>query len=175
MQGGPTQHVNLPTQEARPSYDLHQVDRVSSVTTDNAVFVSCCVNGLRLEALVDTGASITFIHKGVFDRVRSQDTKVCRPVRHILGANNSPLKMCGTAEVKIEMAGITATHEVYICKDLGQNMLIGVDFLKPHGCVIDVVRGTVESKGKESALICKRNWGVCRVAVADSVVIPHAP
>ena len=49
--------------------------------------------------------------------------------------------MCGTAEVKIEMAGITAIHEVYICEVLGQKMLIGVDFLKPHGCVIERSRG----------------------------------
>ena len=55
-----------------------------------------------------------------------------------------PFEICGIAEVKIEVNGITAPHEVYVCGNLNQKILIGVDFL--NGRVIDFAREAVESR-----------------------------
>ena len=106
----------------------------------------------HIEALVDTAA---WIHSSTrsFDSVRSQDTQVHRPVQHILGANNLPFEICGTAEVKIEVNGITAPHEVYVCENLNQKILIGVDFLNGLTCN-RLCKGI---RREQSALICKRN------------------
>ena len=88
----------------------------------------------------------TLINKELFGSVRSQDTQVRRPVQHVLGGNNLPFEICGTAEVKIEVHGITAPHEVYVCENVNQKIRIGVDFLNSHGRVMDSVREAIESR-----------------------------
>ena len=134
------------SQETDPSFSSRQVERVSSVTTDNVLFVSCRVTVPRLKPWSTPQLEYTLIKKELFGSVRSQDTQVRRPVQHVLGANNPPFEICGTAEVKIEVNGITAPHEVYVCGNLNQKILIGVDFLTSHGRVIDFVREAVESR-----------------------------
>ena len=128
------------SQETDPSFSSRQVERVSSVTTDNVLSVSCRVTVPRLKPWSTPQLEYTLINKELFGSVRSQDTQVRRPVQHVLGANNLPFEICGTAEVKIEVNGITAPHEVYVCENVNQKILIGVDFLNSHGRVIDFVR-----------------------------------
>ena len=147
IQGGSTPaSCETASQETDPSFSSRQVERVSSVTTDNALFVFCRVTVSRLKPWSTPQLEYTLINKELFGSVRSQDTQVRRPVQHVLGANNLPFEICGIAEVKIEVNGITAPHKVYVCENLNQKILIGVDFLNSHGRVIDFVREAVESR-----------------------------
>lgn len=61
------------------------------------------------------------------------------------------------ADVQIELGGVVASHEVQVCDDLAQDMLIiiGTDFLRPYQFLIDFAKETIEANGRTSNLIMK--------------------
>ena len=85
-----------------------------------------------MKTLVDTGAAVTIMHKDLLARVCTKETQVKPVTKTILGAKNTPLNVTGSAEVDISECGTTVRHDVLICNDLSQVMLIVVDYLKPH-------------------------------------------
>ena len=99
-------------------------------------------------------------------------TKTRPATQRIVGANNSPLVVRTVADIQIELAGVVACHEVQVCDDLAQDMLIGMDFLQPHQFLINLAKGTIEANGKTCSLILKQHMQVCRVTVAESTTIP---
>ena len=114
-----------------------EISKIASTTDDSTIFVNCRVNGYYVKTLVDTGAAVTIMHEDLLARVRTKKTQVRPVTKTILGANNTPLNVTGSAEVDISVCGITVRHDVLICNDLSQVMLIGVDYRKPQRCVDD--------------------------------------
>ena len=145
---------------------------VASARTSNAVFAICEVNGKRVTALVDTGAAVTLIHRDIVDKARNASTKTRAATRAIVGANNSPLSVHLVAELDIKLGGIVVKHEVQVCDDLSQDMLVGTDILKPNKVVIAFGTGTLEAKGKRDNLVYKSSKEVCRVVVAETITVP---
>ena len=92
------------------------------------------------------------MHSDVFARVRDKNTQIRRTSKTVVGANGTALQVQGIAEVKITIGKSVVTHDVLICEDLSQMILIGVDFLKPHNCAIDFQKGTIRVKG--NIVIC---------------------
>ena len=82
------------------------------------------------------------MHEDLLARVSRKETQVRPVTKTILGANNTPLNVTGSAKVDISVSGTTVRHEVLICNDLSQVMLsrndlsqvmlIGVEYLKPR-------------------------------------------
>ena len=134
--------------------------------------MNCRVNGYYVKALVDTRAAVTIMHEDLLARVRNKGTQVRRATKTIVGANNTPLNIIGIAEIDISVCGNSVTHDVLICNDLAQAMLIGVDFLKPHKCVIDFEKNTLRIKREEETLSYSNERKVSRVTIAQSVVLP---
>ena len=123
--------------------------------TECTVFVQCKVNEFHVKAMVDTGASVTIMHSDLFARVRNKDTQIRRTSKAVVGANGTALQVQGIAEVTMTIGKSVVTHDVLICEDLAQMMLIGVDFLKPHNCAIDFQKGTI--RVRENIARCRTN------------------
>ena len=62
----------------------------------------------------------------------TKETQVRPVTKTILGANNTPLNVTESVKVDISVCGTTVRHEVLICNDLSQVMLIVVEYLKPR-------------------------------------------
>ena len=90
-----------------------------------------------MKTLFDTGAAVTIMHVDLLARVSRKETQVRPVTKTILGANNTPLNVTGSAKVDISVSGTTVRHEVLICNDVSQVMLISVDYLKPQRLVVD--------------------------------------
>ena len=68
------------------------------------------------------------MHEDLLARVGTKETQVRPVTTTILGANNTPLNVTASAKVDISVPGTTVRHEVLICNDLSQVMLIGVEY-----------------------------------------------
>ena len=136
------------------------------------MFVSCKVNGSQVNALVDTSASVSILHENFFSRIKRKNTELRRTEQTILGANNDPLELCGIAEVEIELGKTRVQQEVRVCKNLSQLILLGVDFFKPHGCIVDFAAENIELYGEKRPLTCRPSQVVNRITVAESCVTP---
>ena len=155
-----------------PPVHSKEILRASNAAADNAVFVKCKINNIGITALIDTGASVTIIRADIFNRIRTRETELRRTNQIILGANNDPLELCCTTDVEIQLGKTSVKQEVRVCKNLSQTVLIGVDFLKPQGCVVDFNSGHLNIAGEKIEMSCNESWNVCRVTVRETRVIP---
>ena len=133
---------------------------IASATDESTIFGHCTVNGYHVKALIDTGASVTITHTDLFARVRDGNTLLRQSERNIVGANNMPLNVVGVAETEKLFGGASVKHDVLVCDDLAQMLLIGVDFLKPHNCRIDFEKGTIRVRGKDSQMTFEKGHEV---------------
>ena len=65
----------------------------------------------------------------------SMNQSVSTPV---MVANSQPLNILGVIPVNISIAGIKCNHKVMITNDIAHDCLLGIDFLIPHACTIDL-------------------------------------
>ena len=129
-------------------------------------FLPCAVNGVKSQALLDTGAEATII-----SRSKTHLNKLELTQNPVLGANNMPLDVVGKTEVTIQLGGIRAQHKVLVCRGLVQQVLIGIDFLTAHKCIINFDTNTVYSKGEPNKIVFGCLDKVYRITVAETVTL----
>ena len=104
----------------------------------------CRVNGVLSYALLDTGAEATIISDDIYYRITTNTSKLEPPRKPVFGANNLPLDVVGETELTLELGSIEAQHKVLVCRGLPQQVLIGIDFLMTHKCIINFDNNTVK-------------------------------
>ena len=62
-----------------------------------------------------------------------------------MGVEGSQLNILGTVELDTTLEGIRAKQLFYVCDNLKQSALLGMDFLQNNGCVVDFSRGTLHA------------------------------
>ena len=80
-----------------------------------------------------------------------------------------PRDVAGETELTIELDGIKAPHKVLVCRGLPQQVLIGIDFLIAHKCIINFDNNTAYSKGGPSKMVFVLIENVYRISIAETV------
>ena len=93
-------------------------------------FLNCKVNGFECHALLDTWVEATIISEVVYSRVKGSLCKLQPQHKPVLGANNMPLDVLGEVGITLQLGGVTAQHRVLVCRDLTQEILVGIDFVR---------------------------------------------
>ena len=57
-----------------------------------------------------------------------------------------PFDVVGETEVTMQLGAIRPKHKVLVCRGLAQQVLIDVDFLTTHKCIINFDTNTVYSE-----------------------------
>ena len=97
--------------------------------------------------MVDTGARYTVISQQLYERIKSGRAKPVKYRRFNLdlnAANNTAVKVVGSAEVTFRIAGLLIPFEVRIVQRLSQDVILGLDFLHATSARIDVPSKTLE-------------------------------
>uniref|UniRef100_A0A5S6QKC3 CCHC-type domain-containing protein n=1 Tax=Trichuris muris TaxID=70415 RepID=A0A5S6QKC3_TRIMR len=99
---------------------------VALVESCSAVKALGCISGCPTELTIDTGAAVSLM-----------DYKLL--------ATGSEMKIAGTCTVDVSIGGAPAKkHTVLVAHGLTCPCLIGADFLRRHGCVIDFTTGILQ-------------------------------
>ena len=144
-------------------------EEVTPPENPKGAFLPCAVNGVKSQALLDTGAEATIISEDLYSRSKTHLNKLELTQKPVLGANNMPLDVVGKAEVTIQLGGIRAQHKVLVCPGLVQKVLIGIDCLTAHKCIINFDTNTVYSKGEPNKIVFGCLDKVYRITVAETV------
>ena len=94
------------------------------------------VNGIKSQALLDTGAEVTIISEDLYHQADTCVSKLEPTKKPVLGAENMPLKVVGETGVTIQLGGVRAQDKVLVRCGLLQQVLIGIDFLTVHKCIL---------------------------------------
>lgn len=107
----------------------------------------------KVNFLVDTGARCTIISEKMY-------RELCRDENYQLGvltgrklqlADGAPMPVLGLLNGLVQLGSVAVMHEIVVA-GISEEGIIGYDFLKIHGCIIDIVRDELQLKGRKVPL-----------------------
>jgi len=108
------------------------------------------IGGTNVNFLVDTGASCTLISETVYNRLRKAEKFQLGELtdRKFQLADGTPLSTQGKLNVEIQLGPVVVKHEIIVAS-ISDEGIIGYDFLKIHGCKIDIGKDELQLLGRK--------------------------
>ena len=157
-------------QNAETEAKCQQMTQVASCGT--GLYVKCKVNGVPVESLVDTGATLTIISTRLWDIIQQCSSPLLEKFSpQVFTASGEVVAIKGQTTAFIEICDMHYTCKVVVA-DIDLDMIMGLDFFKNHECQIDVVRNILTIHGKPCEMTCSGAIGCYRLSVAEKVQIP---
>ena len=94
------------------------------------IFVKILCNNTPQEALIDTGSSITIIHKQLLDKI--PHTKLIKETKNHLSASGSNINIIGETTLEININGMITSIIADVATDLITNLILGNDWIQPN-------------------------------------------
>ena len=102
-------------------------------------FLACEVNGIKSQALFNTGAEALIIMDDLYYQANTCVSKLEPRQKPVLGAKNMPT----------QLGRIRAQDKVLVCCGLLQQVLIGIDVLTAHKCILILTLTLSTVRGEE--------------------------
>ena len=109
---------------------------------DNRPIVKISVNNFPLKALIDTGSSVTLLDWKIFQALHPRPKYVPSEVS-LLAANNSSVRVRGSAILRITLGKNTVNRKVLLVDNLSSHCIIGMDTIYDEKISIDVPKRRV--------------------------------
>lgn len=134
----PSSYSNTNLQDQPKSPEILQLITLSGNTIQielNAKVISC---------LIDTGAAISCVSKTFLQSFGYQKSDLKHSnIRDAMGVGGEVHAILGTIDLEFQMAKIHFKHKFYVFEKLQQNMILGIDFLKPNKIKINFDDDTI--------------------------------
>ena len=136
-------------------------------TISGALFIHACVNGRRYPCLVDTGSEVTIINESLVrpDEIRDSN-------RTLRAANGSSIKVAGVVEIPLFLGRHQFQSSLVVSPQV-QNIILGLDWLELHGCLIDCKNLTLIIGDKRLKLHHMNTENMCRkIEASHDIILP---
>ena len=137
---------------------------VRVVSTSRGFNVPVCVNGLKVNALVDTGAEVSLVRCGLLSGLPIQATGVV-----LVDAQGRRIATEGEVDLALSVGHRQVRHRFVVAR-VTSDILLGMDFLSKFGCVVDFSRNMLKMCGQWVPWQLSRNDScqkVCSVEVGS--------
>ena len=98
-------------------------------------------NRVPTRFLLDSGAAISVVRLRSLSEEDQQT--ITKTESSAVSANGTPLDIGGQVKLLVSIGSFTCEHTFIVIRDLTVDCLLGADFLKKHGAVIDCKNGTL--------------------------------
>ena len=117
------------------SESLQQAECLNSVLDDKSVFVRVTVCEIPLDAVCDTGGSVSCLSPQVFNSLPPKLLSYLTSCpKRILAANQGEIRVKGEATVWMKIASMIFWHIFLVLEASEAEFLLGTDFLETHRC-----------------------------------------
>ncbi len=141
---------------------------------DHSFYVTGRVNGVLVDFLVDTGATVTIISTETFWKInRNQPTTLKPTKRKCYNVNGLAVDFKGKMTTSINFGNIGRQQEIIVANITTDEAILGANFLKRNNCDVILSRQILKLDGEEIPLWTQDDRdGVSRVEVRQSTTIP---
>ena len=143
-----------------------------AVSLNDDLSFTALLSGIQCKCLLDTGSSISVLHKAVFDTL--PHAKLCPTATQAKTASQSPLPLLGRTVVSVQLGRVCRAVPLYVSESTEVPCILGVDFLRHfQPCVIDLRRKCLEVSVSESVkTVSAEITSVGNVVVGKNVTVP---
>ena len=143
-----TTHIkSVPTSETRDGRGAGGSDPAQH---PKKAFLPCEVNGIKSQALLNTGAEALIISDDLYYQANTCVSKLEPRQKPVLGAKNMPPNVVGETGVTTQPGRIIrAQDKVLVCCGLLQQVLIGIDVLTAHKYILILTLTLSTVRGEE--------------------------
>lgn len=134
------------------------------------------VEGVDTKALTDTGSGVSLISDSFRDRYEVlRNRKIDRNISLCAtSVNNEPVDLLGSVRMNITIGGVDTEVPFYVARGVTYSILLGWDFIRQRGLVIDGQAGVIHIVSTTNPLIPK--WRVFpRVCAAKARITEDIP
>ena len=147
---------------------------------DKSVLLRVTVCEFPLDAVCDTGASVSCLSPKVFVRLPTKIQLSLKPCSNrLLASNQGKIKVKGDVTVELKIASMTFRQTFFLLEASEAECLLGLDFLETHKCDPMFFEMKVRSNRDTSAKLFHRtapvqswHYPVMRVVARESSFIP---
>ena len=157
-----------------------EVNVVAPVIT----LVTCTINGLLVNALLDTGSSVSLVRSTDFPHIVVSSLSCS-----LTSVNNVSLDVSGVSCLTVSIASVEKLHDFVVAKDISHPVILGSDFLSACQGKIDFSRKCLCIGDDCVPVMCHTSSALsqsdptpvstdpapavcCRVALTENVCIP---
>ncbi len=107
-------------------------------------FISTLVNNYKLQILLDTGSTNTFINKQIITRYSSDFIYLnTLPHSFLVADGIVPFLVHGTVKLHIQFATQTTTMDALVADHLSTDLILGMDYMVRYNLQLDIRNQTV--------------------------------
>ena len=135
----------------------------------SATFIKINCKGSKIKALLDSGAEITVINESFAKKLKLKTT--LNPGVNLIGANNKPLEATGCTILEFEIGQIKLRQKAVVVKNLSTNLLLGTDWLKKNGIIMNYERNNLTLGKTQIKLETKQIQTECVMSAVNNIEI----
>jgi len=144
---------------------------VRYVNEEPGLYTQCCVNGMELALLADTGAAVSIINKRRYESLGHRKPKLNAVDSQLISASSNKIETYGQAEFLISWTGVKRRH-VFIVADIRPDGILGLDFFRQHKCDICITQCTLKMQGLKLPCYFAGSMGCHRITLAENIIVP---
>ena len=160
----------------QPARRSHLNESISTLVPeiDNGLHLPCLVDGVKARLLVDSGAMTSVISTNFLNKLPKHCQASLEPTdAKIVSASGDPILLKGRIQLKLDIGGLAIEHSFLVAKISGKGLL-GMDFLRPHNCILDISTGSMVWKHGEVPLEASSTNPIecCKITLTETTTIP---
>ena len=156
--------------ESGKQAEQHHAKHVAGKSS--GLYLSCKINSIPTDCLVDTGATLSILSIRAWDTLSQASTMSLKPFKAaIFTASGNQVDVKGQVSMMVEISSIKCIAEMVVA-DIDVDAILGLDFLKANNCQLNLDEDTLSIKGKTCPLNIAGKIGCYRITVSETVEIP---
>ena len=184
-------HTSAKNTDPHEKKQLGRDEGTDCFSTGSSVVCSGKIEGTSVEMLVDTGSVYTIISENLWNALQGKSKTgdrymgaaggsasvpgppgLVKEHHKVVSANGEPIEILGRTQLNISVGNEVIRQSVLVARDLAQECILGVDFMRTHGLIIDFAKMTLKTKTESIRLKKGIENLACNIKSARTEVIP---
>ena len=140
----------------------------------DGLYIVSYVNGIRMNCLIDTGASLTVIHPSKYLSIPEQGRPPLQKIdRHLRMADGGQIPAIGKTILTLDFGRGVKVDQTVVVADVEAPLVLGYDFQFLNKCLVDVGQCCIYINGQRfSCLLESRMNSIFKISISETVTIP---
>ena len=127
--------------------DIFTIGTITSPGT--SLFVSGSIDGYHCNIAVDTGSDISVVHPDILSQEKRESLQPASSYLQTVTGERAPIR--GRCELLMKIGSTEVMQQMWVA-DIHDQCVLGLDFLAPRGCLVNLKDNSLWIGGEEVPL-----------------------